>query len=642
MLVSAPRMPVPHPSGPRSPLARPAARLLSRAGALSWRSGIVARSLACFLTLLTSPALVGQEEDETSLSPEAFAEIYLDRYFAPDEPLKLTGSGQRRAEALAHYSIGLSLEARQDAPGAIAAFQRVLEIAPGEISLSRKVAYLLAQTGDKEGGLAVLKRTHQVHSGSPRASITLSEYLATFFGDDEKSRAEALRLANEAADHYPWHPAAWEHLVRMHLVARQIDEARATVERALKRDEKSPLFYLRLGRVAQRIWPLNPEEKAPEIIDGIFEKALDRGGENAFIRENVADYYHESQQSERALEIYEALIDDFPDRLELREKLARVYGSLGREEDVIATFESIVEINPQDAETHRELGRLHIGSQNYEKAAHHFREAMRLTSGTAEEYALIGELIIFQAKLAEEAVGFLERGAYLHPEDARIPFLITFALVQLERYAEALPWFEKTVELAGQSQPDLLDAVFYYRFAAAVERAGDINRAADLFRNSMELLAKLDNDDERTQSLRAEVYNYLGYMWLENDLNIDEAGELIKEALSLSPDSGAITDSLGWFYFKKGQYQEAKRELLKAEQMVTEPDGVIYDHLGQTLHQMGDHEGAVGYLRKAVELEPDNAEFKTRLEAYEKAATESQPKPETPPAPAPAEPKKAA
>lgn len=635
-------------SGLWNPLSRLTRAIAPRAGASSPRTGSahpcpghrIVRSLFLLLPLFTLPGLDARETDDAAPKAEDFAEIYVDRYFEPDEPLKLAESGQRRAEALAHYSIGLSLEAREQLPEAVEAFQRVLEIAPGEVSLSRKVAYLLAQTGDRDGGRAVLERAHQAHESSPRASITLSEYLATFFGDEEKSRAEALRLADEAVDQYPWHPAAWEHLVRMHLVARQIGEARATVERALKREEKSPLFYLRLGRVAQRIWPLNPDEKAPEIIDGIFAKALDRGADNPYIRESVADYFHESRQSERALEIFQSLIEDFPDRLELREKLARVYGSLGREDDVIATFESIVEINPQDAETHRELGRLHIGRQDYEKAAHHFREAMRLTSGTAEEYALIGELIIFQAKLAEEAIGFLERGAYLHPEDARITYLLTFALTRLERYADALPWFEKTVELAGQSQPDLLDDMFYFRFGAAVERAGDINRAADLFRNCMELLAKKDNDDERTQALRAEVYNYLGYMWLENDLNIDQAGELIKEALAISPDSGAITDSLGWYYFKKGQYEDAKRELLKAEQMVTEPDGVIYDHLAQTFHQLGDHENAVGYLRKAVELEPDNAEFKARLETYEKAATESKPKPETPPIPA--EEKKAA
>ena len=128
--------------------------------------------------------------------------------------------------------------------------------------------------------------------------------------------------------------------------------------------------------------------------------------------------------------------------------------------------------------------------------------------------------IMFRAEMTEEAVPFLERGAYLHPEDPRLPYLLTFAMAKLGKFAEAVVWFETTVELASQSQPDMLNAFFYYRYGASVEQAGDIERASNLFRTSMELIAKMDSDEEETMELRALVYNYLGYMWLENDMNI--------------------------------------------------------------------------------------------------------------------------
>lgn len=568
----------------------------------------------------TGDSAEGRDADDRGFSD--FAEIYVDQYFEPEDALKLETAGERRAEALAHYSIGLSLEAQQRVGDAIGAFREVLEIAPGEVSLARKVAYLLAETGDREGGREVLERAYQANSDSPRAAITLSEYLVTFLLAEDGAKDEAMRLAKEAADKHSWHPAAWEHLVRMQLLDRQMDEARATVMRALERNEQNPEFYIRLGRVAQRIWPLNPEQKSPSIINGIFEKALERGGDNASVRESVGDYFHDSRQPERAREVFEKLVEDFPDHLEIREKLARVYGALGDEAQVIETLEGIVEIDPQAADIHRELGGLFVGKKDFEKATHHFREAMRLTTGTTQEYTEIGRMMIFDAEMVEEAIPFLERGAYLHPEDPRLPFLLTFAFARVQKYDDALPWFEKTVELASQSQPDLLDAVFYYRYGAAVERSGDIDRASDLFRAAMDQLAKMDVEDERAQALRAEVYNYLGYMWLENDLNIDEAGELIKEAHSIVPDSGAITDSLGWFYFKKGKFEEAKTELLKAESMVEEPDSVIYDHLAQTFFGLGDAAKAAEYLRKAVELDPENEEFRSRLEEYEKAAPE--------------------
>ena len=48
--------------------------------------------------------------------------------------------------------------------------------------------------------------------------------------------------------------------------------------------------------------------------------------------------------------------------------------------------------------------------------------------------------------------------------------------------------------------------------------------------------------------------NYLGYMWVDIDRNIDEAAELIKKANELDPENAAYIDSLGWLYFRQGKY----------------------------------------------------------------------------------------
>ena len=108
-------------------------------------------------------------------------------------------------------------------------------------------------------------------------------------------------------------------------------------------------------------------------------------------------------------------------------------------------------------------------------------------------------------------------------------------------------------------------------------------------------------------------------------MKLDEAGELIKTALDLDPESGAIADSLGWFYFKKGNYEEAKKELLRSEELVEEPDAVIFDHIGQVFYQLGDKAKAIEYMEKAVKLDPEKGEFSKRLEEYRKEAGDSSP-----------------
>ena len=76
----------------------------------------------------------------------------------------------------------------------------------------------------------------------------------------------------------------------------------------------------------------------------------------------------------------------------------------------------------------------------------------------------------------------------------------------------------------------------------------------------------------------ADAYNYLGYMLVESDGNLDEAIDLIKRALKIDPENGAYIDSLGWAYFKKGMVVEALRELERAVEL--EPDEPeIKEHL---------------------------------------------------------------
>ena len=50
--------------------------------------------------------------------------------------------------------------------------------------------------------------------------------------------------------------------------------------------------------------------------------------------------------------------------------------------------------------------------------------------------------------------------------------------------------------------------------------------------------------------------NYLAYMWAERGERLPEALEHIKVALEIEPDSAAFIDTLGWIYFRQGNFKE--------------------------------------------------------------------------------------
>ena len=83
-----------------------------------------------------------------------------------------------------------------------------------------------------------------------------------------------------------------------------------------------------------------------------------------------------------------------------------------------------------------------------------------------------------------------------------------------------------------------------------------------------------------------EILNFLGYGWVSRGQQIDQGMDLIRQALKVSPKSGAIIDSLGWGYYKKGQYDQALDFIEQAVQM--EPaDAEINEHLGDVYKALG-------------------------------------------------------
>lgn len=89
--------------------------------------------------------------------------------------------------------------------------------------------------------------------------------------------------------------------------------------------------------------------------------------------------------------------------------------------------------------------------------------------------------------------------------------------------------------------------------ATALDQMGDWQQARTLLDEA--------RDIDPTNAL---VLNYLGYSLLEHHQEISLGLEFVRKAYVLSPESVAITDSLGWGYFLAGQYDKAVPLLEKA------------------------------------------------------------------------------
>ncbi|WP_374306370.1 tetratricopeptide repeat protein [Methylocella sp.] len=135
-------------------------------------------------------------------------------------------------------------------------------------------------------------------------------------------------------------------------------------------------------------------------------------------------------------------------------------------------------------------------------------------------------------------------------------------------------------------------ALYYFR-GISYERSKQWPQAEADFREALKLAPD--------QPL---ILNYLGYSWVDQGLNLDEAFAMLRRAVELNPTDGYIVDSLGWAHYKLGHYDEAVKELERAIDLKP-ADPVINDHLGDAYWRVGRKLEAKFQWNHARDLGPE-------------------------------------
>ena len=107
--------------------------------------------------------------------------------------------------------------------------------------------------------------------------------------------------------------------------------------------------------------------------------------------------------------------------------------------------------------------------------------------------------------------------------------------------------------------------------------------------------------------------NALGYTMVDRTRQQREGLKLIEEALSATPDSGAVLDSMGWALHRAKRNAEAIGYLEHAKRRISDPEVDL--HLGEVLLALGRTDEARTVLKVASERYPENAELQKRLKS---------------------------
>jgi Flp pilus assembly protein TadD len=110
--------------------------------------------------------------------------------------------------------------------------------------------------------------------------------------------------------------------------------------------------------------------------------------------------------------------------------------------------------------------------------------------------------------------------------------------------------------------------------------------------------------------------NNLAYMYLENNKNISKALQMVQQALETEPENGAYLDTLGWAYYKKGNFKQARKNIEKAlEKADREDKGIIFEHYGDVLVQLGKKKEAIEAYKSAIEFGEDEGKIQLKIDS---------------------------
>ncbi len=201
---------------------------------------------------------------------------------------------------------------------------------------------------------------------------------------------------------------------------------------------------------------------------------------------------------------------------------------------------------------------------------------------------------------ADEAEKHLDALIKKNPHDLEAIMALGNVQRGHKKFAACADTYSKGV--ATLDHPGKANWVIYYFRGICYERSHQWPKAEADLKEALRLFPD-----------QPHVLNYLGYSWIDQGVHLDDGMAMIKKAVQQRPDDGYIVDSLGWAYYRLGNYPEAVKQLDHAIELKPE-DPTINDHLGDAYWRVGRTLEARFQWEHARAFKPDPTEL-AKIEA---------------------------
>jgi tetratricopeptide (TPR) repeat protein len=434
------------------------------------------------------------------------------------------------------------------------------------------------------GALAELKLARgQVAEAKPLVTAILETdtenavglYLKGRLALAEQDVIQAVRLFEKATERDATLPGPHFYLGFLRAKEGRMDVAKEEWLQAVRYDPQHPQAHLALALLhLANGAPLEAEREARAVLrrEVASLPAAIVLGDALVLRKNWP----------KAEEVYSAIIRRFPDQPVGYVKLATLRKLQGQPTASAQLFSQALAHAPKDLGILQEyLGALFASAQPH-KAESLLREYFAKSSRDPNLWRIAGRLYASQQKMSQAEKAFL-KAVELAPDLA----LVHYELGQWYVLRDQLPAAESAFQTAltkEETNPDIHTAM-----GLVLAARGQVTESNNHYRRALQLNAK---DLVAANNLATS---------LTDQQELSDALGFARQALNLAPSSPMIKDTVGWVYYKQGQFDKAYPFLAEASLALPQDARVRY-HYAIALSRSGKKEAAFSELKAALAL----------------------------------------
>ncbi len=354
-----------------------------------------------------------------------------------------------------------------------------------------------------------------------------------------------------------------------------------------------------------------------------YEKAIECDPSSFYLRKELIGLLISQNKIDSARTLLEETLRRFPDEEGLELVLAQIYKSEGKNEKAIRIANRILKVDPKNQRANYLLLTIFLDGKKWEETQKYARKVIELTGDDKKEdlkdvYILIGMEYARVGKF-DEGLKYLNKAQEIFPDSPEVHAVLGSFYEGEEKLEEALKEYEKALSLS----PFVL--ALYYRLGEIYSKSDRFDEAISIYEKALQI-----NDKDYLSSINlARIYYekrdyqkglqiledypakdfYIDYLlgtFLVRLKRMDEAAENIKKSLQLSPKSYASYLLLVSIYGEQDKKDEALALLNDASEKSLLSKDKLNQLFGIVYAQFKDYEQSINYLRKALQLNPDD------------------------------------